>query len=296
MSRLEIRHRTTYGYAHPVDLGVHRLMLRPRESRDVRLHAHRITFTPEATLSWALDIRGNAIASASFAAPSDTLTVDSLATVELCADRWPIFPIDVDAVSYPFRYTDDQWIDLGALAMPTHDDPDGRIATWARGFVAATPTDTLSLLQDVSHGVTAAALYRIRDDEGTQTPSDTLDLASGSCRDMAVLFVDAVRRLGFGARIVSGYIHDPDQHLLGSTGSGSTHAWAEVFLPGAGWITFDPTNRSMGGFNLIPVAVGRRIDQVAPVSGTFAGPREAFRQLTVEVVVTTMPDSQPRLG
>ena len=118
-------------------------------------------------------------------------------------------------------------------------------------------------------GVSGYVSYQSREDEGTQSPIQTLDRGWGSCRDFAVLFVEAARSLGFGARIVSGYLYQPDQNIVGSAGAGSTHAWAEVFVPGAGWITFDPTNRSVGGFNLIPVAVARDIRQAMPVAGSF---------------------------
>jgi transglutaminase-like putative cysteine protease len=109
--------------------------------------------------------------------------------------------------------------------------------------------------------------------------------AGGSCRDFAALFVDAVRSLGFGARIVSGYLYDADASLVGSSGSGSTHAWAEVYVPGAGWITFDPTNRSIGDANLVPVAVARHILQTVPVAGSYVGARDCFDQLEVRVAV-----------
>ena len=135
----------------------------------------------------------------------------------------------------------------------------GRVSAWAAGFVRGNPTDTLALLKDLNAGISANASYEAREDEGTQTPARTLDLGRGSCRDFAVLFVEAARALGFGARLVSGYIFRP--RCRGRTGT--THAWAEVFLPGAGWITFDPTNRQLGGFNLIPVAVARDLSQAA---------------------------------
>ena len=115
----------------------------------------------------------------------------------------------------------------------------------------------------------------------------TLDRGWGACRDLAILFVEAARCLGFGARIVSGYLHNQNAGAVGSTGAGSTHAWAEVYVPGAGWITFDPTNRSVGNFNLIPVAVGRDIGQVIPVAGSFSGTSDALLEMSVEVEVTS---------
>ena len=153
-------------------------------------------------------------------------------------------------------------------------------------FVRGTQTDTLSLLKDLSGGVSEAVRYQSREDEGTQTPVETLNRGWGSCRDSAVLFTEAARMLGFEARIVSGYLYNPKQQSIGSSDAGSTHAWAEVFVPGAGWITFDPTNRSIGGFNLIPVAVARNIRQTIPVSGSFIGSTGAFAGMSVEVRVT----------
>jgi transglutaminase-like putative cysteine protease len=99
-----------------------------------------------------------------------------------------------------------------------------------------------------------------------------------------------VRSLGFGARIVSGYLHDPGRSALGSAGTGSTHAWAEVYVPGAGWIAFDPTNRSLGGRNLIPVAVVRDIRRAVPVAGAYHGTTGDFLGMTVEVTVASPPD------
>jgi transglutaminase-like putative cysteine protease len=283
MVELCIHHRTAYRYRRPVGLGPHRLMLRPRESRDVRLVSSRLTVTPDATVSWAHDVAGNTVATATFVAPAEELVIDSIARVELFATAYPVFDIAASANAFPFRYSDDEWIDLGALThrqYPGEDD----LRAWAQGFVAGCPTNTLSLLKDINAGV-GGILYQAREDEGTQSPSQTLSLRLGSCRDLATLFVEAVRSLGIGARLVSGYLYDPTRTLLGSADAGSTHAWAEVYLPGAGWITFDPTNRSVGGANLIPVAVARDLRQAMPVSGSFIGPADALLEMSVVVSV-----------
>ncbi len=283
---LTIHHRTSYRYRIPVALGPHRLMLRPRESRDLQVIASEITIEPAATLSWAHDVSGNAIATAGFHGLTDRLVIDSVATLDLSAAAWPVFDIAASALFYPFRYADDDWTDLGALTVPQYPDPAGGLAAWARSFILGPPTDTLSLLRDLSAGVAAAVGYESRDDEGTQPPLATLARARGSCRDFAVLFIEAARVLGFGARVVSGYLCDQGAAGAALVGAGSTHAWAEVYVPGAGWITFDPTNRSMGGFNLIPVAVTRTIAQAAPVTGSFAGPADALEAMTVAVQFT----------
>jgi transglutaminase-like putative cysteine protease len=283
---LSIQHRTVYRYNHPVNLRPHRLMLRPRESRELRLCSMELMIEPLATVTWAQDVAGNGVAIAMIPAMADKLVIESRAEVELHAASWPIFDVAASATFYPFRYDADEWIDLGALAIPQHPDPAGRLRNWSREFVRSTPTDTLALLKDINAGVLAWVSYQSRDEEGTQSPLHTLDRGWGSCRDLAVLFIETVRALGFGARIVSGYLHNPVQPATGSAGPGTMHAWAEVFVPGAGWITFDPTNRSVGGANLIPVAVGRDIRQVMPVSGEFLGTNDAFGAMSVEVLVS----------
>ena len=262
-------------------------MLRPRESRDLRLISSNVTATPAAAVTWAHDVFGNAVATASFQTITDTLVIDSFAELQLNAAAWPVFGVAASAIFYPFRYSDDEWTDLGALTVQQYPDPRGRMRDWVRAFVGGNPTDTLALLKDLSAGVSGWISYQIREDEGSQSPIQTLDRGWGSCRDFAVLFVEAARSLGFGARIVSGYLYNPDQKLAGSRDAGSTHAWAEVYVPGAGWITFDPTNRSVGGFNLIPVAVARDIRQAMPVTGSFVGMTDAFLGMSVEVYVTS---------
>ncbi|MBS0123341.1 transglutaminase family protein [Thetidibacter halocola] len=283
MACLDIVHTTTYRYRNKVPLGPHRLMLRPRETRELRLLAHTLSISPMATVTWSHDVAGNSVATAVFDGPTDHLVIESRATVELTAPDWPVFAIAASAAQYPFVYAADEWMDLGALTVPQYSDPDGRLARWVEGFVMARPTDTLTLLKDVSNGVFTQISYQSRDTEGTQSPIETLDRRWGSCRDFAVLLAEAARTLGLGSRIVSGYLSDPEESLLGSAGSGSTHAWVEIFVPGAGWIAFDPTNRSVGSRNLIPLAVARNIAQVTPVAGTFLGTNVDL--LSMEVLV-----------
>ena len=298
MPALWIRHRTAYRYREPVLLGPHRLMLRPRESRELRIVSSELDIAPAATVRWAHDVFGNMVATATFGAMTTDLVIDCITEIDLEASAWPVFDIAASALSYPFRYDDDEWTDLGALAARQYADPSGRLDAWARRFVMGGGTDTLALLRDLSAGVSDAVLYQSRDDEGTQAPLATLDRGYGSCRDFAVLFAEAARCLGFGARIVSGYLHNPDEALVGSYGAGSTHAWSEIFVPGAGWIPFDPTNRGLGGANLVPVAVARDISQTMPVSGRFVGWGADYLGMEVEVVVaerigSTKPWSQP---
>lgn len=288
MAALNIWHRTTYRYRRPVALGIHRLQLRPRESRDIRVVSHNVTITPRAVVTWANDVFGNTVANVFFPAPAATLLIESSAVLEHNSEPWPLFDIASSATSYPFDYSDDERLDLGALLVPQDTDPERRLLGWAKGFIRSTPTDTLSLLKDMNAAISAWVSYESRDDEGTQPPIATLDRGWGSCRDIALLLIEAVRNLGLGARIVSGYLanwNDTPGPMIGSTDTGSTHAWAEIYLPGAGWVTFDPTNRTVGEFSLVPVAVARDIKQAVPVSGSFAGNPDDFLGMTVEVAV-----------
>ena len=287
MIPLTIHHRTAYRYRRPVDLWSHRLMLSPRESRDLQVMSCVVTVSPTAQVTWAHDVFGNSVATAVFQRPSDSLVIDSVVNLRLEATAWPIFNIAASALVYPFRYPDDEWTDLGSLTRQQYPDPARRLATWAGAFVRGDRTDTLALLKDLSAGVSTAVRYQSREDEGAQSPIETLERGWGSCRDFAVLFVEAARYLGFGARLVSGYLFNPDHMLQGSTDAGSTHAWGEVFVSGAGWISFDPTNRSIGGANLIPVAVARDIRQATPVSGAYGGSSDALETMSVEVLVTS---------
>ena len=272
------------------------MMLRPRESRDLRLISSHVAVAPAAVVTWGQDVFGNAVAMAAFQSMADTLSIDSVAELELEASAWPVFDIAAEAICFPFRYTDDEWTDLGALAIPQYADPEGELRIWTRAFVGGNPTDTLSLLKDLNAGVSAWINYQSRDDEGVQSPIETLRRGWGSCRDFALLFVEAARTLGFGARIVSGYLFNPDQKVLGSTDEGATHAWAEVYVPGAGWITFDPTNRGVGGSNLVPVAVARNIWQAMPVRGSYSGAPEAFLGMSVQVLVTSQKSAAQEGG
>lgn len=286
MLALQIRHTTTYSYWQPLKFGPHRLMLRPRESRNLRLLDHKLEIQPAANVTWTHDVFGNSVAVAQPRQDADTLSIDSFLKLTLDEDQWPVFDIAASAAYFPFLLSDDEMTDLGALRLQGYLDSSGRLRDWARSFVASGNTGTLALLKDIAAGVATQIHYEVRDDEGVQTPVQTLDRKTGSCRDFAVLFIDAVRSLGFGARIVSGYLYDSDNMAIGSADAGSTHAWAEVYVPGAGWITFDPTNRSVGGFNQIPIAAARDIRQTMPVTGSFVGDANAFKGMNIEVQVT----------
>jgi transglutaminase-like putative cysteine protease len=262
------------------------MILRPRDSPDMVVLSTSLFCSPPAKLDWAQDVFGNLIATGTFTEPTSELIITSELAVQQSAVAWPVFPISPEAHEYPFDYSSDDLAALAALAIPEHPDPEGRMETWTRAFVRGARTDTLSLLKDLNVGILGPVAYRVRDEEGTQTPLETLALASGSCRDIAALFIEAVRHLGLGARAVSGYLFDPE---ASAEDPGSTHAWSEVYLPGAGWVAFDPTHRRLGGASLIPIATARSNRQIMPVTGGYFGMPGDF--VGMDVVVRVTPTS-----
>jgi transglutaminase-like putative cysteine protease len=292
---LNVRHTTVYRYSRPVRLGDHRLMLRPRDSHDLRLLQTSLKFSPAASVRWIHDVFGNSVAIASFAEPAAELRIESNLQLETFVVERPAFAITPDAVSYPFIYSADDRIDLGRLTERQHPDPGDRLGAWARGFVRGNPTDTSALLADLNSGVAKWISYQSREAEGTQTPIETLNRGVGTCRDFAVLLIEAARSLGFGARVVTGYLYNPatDGRAGAAIGAGSTHAWADIYVPGSGWIAYDPTNGTINGGDLIRVAVTRDISQAVPISGSFVGTPDTYLGMTVDVAVAA--ESRGRL-
>jgi transglutaminase-like putative cysteine protease len=282
---LSVRHTTIYRYRRPVALGIHRLMLRPRDSHDLRIIRTSLSLSPPAVLRWSHDVFGNSVTTASFAEPADELRIESHLELETYVVERPAFQVAAEAASYPFIYSADDRIDLGRMLERHYPDPGNRLGDWARGFIRSNPTDTLALLADVNSGIAAWISYQGRESEGTQTPVETLNRGWGSCRDFAILLIEAARSLGFGARVVTGYLYSSAADLGAATGAGATHAWADIYLPGAGWIAHDPTNGTIGGTDLIRVAVTRDISQAAPVAGSFVGTPGDYLGMTVNVAV-----------
>jgi transglutaminase-like putative cysteine protease len=287
MKLLTVRHATTYRYARPVKFGRHRLMLRPRDSHDLRLAGAELTLSPPGTVRWMHDVFGNSVALVDFEESAPELTIVSTLSIERYALPQPEFPIDPEAELYPFIYSSDDRADLGRLLNRHYPDPRGAVDEWAKQFAPMRPSGTINVLANMNQAIHTDFAYLTRGEEGTQPPIDTIESKQGSCRDFALLFIEAVRSLGFGARFVSGYLYDPAlDGGAAAQGAGATHAWAEVYLPGAGWIEYDPTNGVVAGENLIRVAVTRDAAQAVPIAGTFEGDASDYRGMQVEVTVS----------
>ncbi len=286
MSLLTVRHVTVYRYSRQVALGEHRMMFRPRESHDLRLLKTRLNITPApASLRWLHDVFDNSVAVATFDGSTSELRFDSTVTLEHVETTRLEYPLEEYSQNYPFQYSDDELPNLGpALA---HHYPSDDVRRWVGRFLDPSGiTGTMSLLRSITLGMKEDFVYTRRSEKGIQSPSETLESRGGSCRDFAVLMMEAVRSLGLAARFVSGYIFVPGREAGGTVGGGATHAWMQTYLPGTGWIDFDPTNSIVGNRNLIRVAVAWDPKQVLPLWGTFVGPASSFLGMDVTVTVT----------
>jgi len=293
MARITIVHTTTYRYRNPVGLTRHRMMLRPDDSHDLRLHEATLAIDPSpASIRWAHDVFNNSICLVEWPSSLRTEHLTIVSTLDLThypgGPALPDYTLDPLAEVLPFSYPEQEIPDLANLAKPQQPDPRGFVAAWARRFVPEPgKTPTLKMLAAMTHAIKAEIRYRERHEEGTQTAAETLTLGSGTCRDFAVLMMEALRSLGLAARFVTGYLYDD---TLGETrGGGSTHAWCSVYLPGAGWVEYDPTNGLLAGANLVRVGVTRTAAQASPISGGYIGEPNDTLGLEVCVAVGAVP-------
>ncbi|MDR3699919.1 MAG: transglutaminase family protein [Candidatus Sulfopaludibacter sp.] len=284
MSFLTVQHSTVYRYREPVGLGEHRMMFRPRASHDLRLIRTSLLISPQpAQLRWLHDPFDNSVAVATFEGTTKELRFESTVTLEHFENSGPEYPLEDYARTYPFRYADEDFPSLSNALAKGY--PGDSVDRWALQFLDPAETSTtMNILRAMTSGIRRDFTYSRRIEKGVQSPEETLRTRTGSCRDFAVLMIEATRSLGVAARIVSGYIFIPNNS--GLAGGGSTHAWVQAYLPGAGWVDFDPTNSIIGNRNLIRVAVAWSPGQVLPLWGTYDGPAEAFEGMDVNVSVT----------
>ncbi|MFO1070702.1 MAG: transglutaminase family protein [Geminicoccaceae bacterium] len=291
MRPYRITHTTHYRYNRPVELGPQRLMLRPRDSHTIRLSSTALSVNPQpAETRWLLDVYGNSVAVLSFAGQAEELRIESRIELEHYGLDDPDLVTAPFAQSWPFNYLPDELPDLAPYRMRQWSDPAGVLDRWVRQlFHGADEVGTEQLLRTLSSTIKETLPYRARFEEGTQGPLQTL-AEGGTCRDFAALMMEALRSLGIAARFVSGYLYSPALDPEGgsgnaTTGAGATHAWVDVYLPGAGWVEFDPTNNLFGSSDLIRVCVARSPEQASPVSGSYVGAADAALPMEVSVVV-----------
>jgi transglutaminase-like putative cysteine protease len=282
MPVLTVRHTTTYHYRRPVAFGEHRMMLRPRDDDDQTVLESELKITPEPSqLSWTQDIFGNHIAIARFADRASELRFESTIRLRHAPADFRAATIADFARTYPFAFAAEVRSDFARFLAPLCRHP--KLDRWAATFLReGGSADTRELLVGLTQTIKQTFRHLARHEKGTQDPIRTLKLGSGSCRDLAVLMIAALRSLGIAARFVSGYLNladDDDDALTG----GNTHAWVQAYVPGPGWVDFDPSRGTVGNQNLVRVAVVREPREAIPLQGTWIG--TAWDHLAMKVAV-----------
>ncbi len=286
MKRIRIQHRTTYTYPEPVSLLPHKLMIRPRSGYDIKLESTALAITPAHTIKWQRDIYGNSVATVTFSEPTTLLDITS--DVELTNfETEPLdFLVDEKAVMFPFYFEPSERVDLIPFQTLSFPDSSPMVRDWLQTFWQPGQTiETYVLLDRINKEIVQNFTYVMREEPGVQRPAETLTTRQGSCRDFATLFIEACRYFGLPARFVSGYLHCPET----VQGHGSTHAWAEVYLPGAGWKGFDNTSGIVVGQDHIAVAVTRHPEDAPPIAGSFTGTLSSPPLMNLSVIVSTVP-------
>jgi transglutaminase-like putative cysteine protease len=280
MQRYKILHRTYYNFSAAVRLEPHVLRLRPRENHELRIESSALDIAPSATLRWYRDVEDNSVAVATFDSPASQLLIESDVIIQQYNQEPLDFLVADYATDYPFVYSPEDWVVLSPYMNAAAHAASDPLSGWlARLWQPGERIQTYALLRRLALYIQTAVAYQLREEPGVQSIAETLARGTGSCRDSAYLFMEAARRLGLAARFVSGYLHAPPS----TVNFGATHAWAEVFLPGAGWKGFDATIGEVAGPNHIAVAVARSPQSVPPVAGAFVGPPGASMDVGVWV-------------
>ena len=296
MTLLSVRHETIYRYERPVQFGEHRILVRPRDSMEQTLESFGLAIRPKpSALRWIHDVFGNGIAIAGFEEAAEELRIVATMVLDHTPELTPAFEIDPRAKNYPFDYGDVDLVDLTPTLRRQFPD-ETEVDIWARRFLDPRgSTNTGHLLATMTMGIKESFKYLRRPDPGTQRPSKTLASRAGTCRDFALLMIEAARSLGLAARFVTGYLYSPARDG-NHRGGGATHAWCQIYLPGAGWVEFDPTNGIIGTRDLIRVGVAREPRQAIPIAGTFVGSKDDYLGMSVEVIVERVTSPQDGMG
>jgi len=280
MKLIRIIHSTEYYYRVPVTFGPHRAMLRPREGHDLHIVASRLEIEPHGSVRWLRDIYGNSIAVITFDEPAKKLRVYSEVDVDLFEDAAVDCLVDPAAQHYPFQYAAQEQVEIVTYRLPSYPHDGPAVQAWLLDlYKPGQLVNTLDLLGQLNTRIFDSFQYNAREEHGVQLPCQTLAWQSGTCRDYAVFMMEAARHWGFASRFVTGYIQMAEgQH-------GATHAWTEIYLPGAGWRGYDPTNNKLAGPEHVSVGVAREQDKALPLAGSWAGPGDAFERMDVSVQV-----------
>jgi transglutaminase-like putative cysteine protease len=267
MSRLKIRHETVYSYSSPVSFKPWRLLMRPLDSHAIRIVDATLEFSPLGQTRWSYDAYGNCVCYFEPEGSADTLSVVNNLIIDRYPAPLPAPKIDNPRTMMPMVYQSSDRAVLEPFIAPTTDDHDQSYLDWMRSLAGPADEPALEYLRRMNNAIHDQFAYGARNEPGVQAPTETIGLNAGTCRDFAWLMIESVRRLGFAARFVTGYLYSPNLAMSGVRGAGATHAWCEVFLPDIGWIEFDPTNGLVESPDLIRVGATRTPAEASPMSG-----------------------------
>jgi transglutaminase-like putative cysteine protease len=283
MKRIRITHNTEYYYNTAVTFGPHRALVRPREGHDAHIESSLLRTEPEAEVHWLRDIEGNSVAVLNFVDSASKLALFSEVNVDIYEDMPIKYVVEHDARSYPFQYAAEEQIELIPYRLPSYPYDGPGLKKWLSELYRPGDTiDTFELLDKLNTRIFESFKYVRREEAGVQLPCQTIAWGAGSCRDFAVFMMEAARHWGFGARFVTGYIQ------MGEGQHGATHAWTEIYIPGAGWRGFDPTNNKLADSEHVSVGVAREHEKACPLSGAWEGPAGAFDRMEVSVQVAAI--------
>lgn len=268
MKRYKISHTTEYKYNQPVQLHTHSVRVRPKESHELRIESSMLKITPEPSLRWCRDVEDNCVALLDFTGESKSLVIQSVVVVQQYNSEPLDFLVEPYALYVPFAYSTEEMHILREYLETPSLDKGIAFKQWAAPRLnTSVQMETYAFLTQLCEAIKEEFSYTVREEEGVQSPDVTVLKGSGSCRDFAYLFIACARFWGVASRFVSGYLHSPS----GSGIPGATHAWAECYIPGAGWKGFDPTTGFIVGDDHFPVAVSHDPSRVPPVAGKFFG-------------------------
>jgi len=280
---LQIDHINTYRYVRPVELTAHRLMLRPAESHGLQIRSEKLEIHPAHTLSWEHDVFYNSVAQVNFSQKTEELRIASQYTVQQFNINPFNFVLEIYTNELPFDYQGDDVQDLAPYLTPQYPEDQAVIHDWLRPFLDAKGRGkTLEFLLALNEFIAANFGYGRREEAGIQRPAQTLEQRSGCCRDFALLFMEAARHMGLAARYVSGYLCSVENEEP-EVAANATHAWTEIYLPGGGWIGFDPTCGILAAGLHVRVAATRNPQQATPIRGSYLGEASLFQDMNVSI-------------
>jgi len=291
--QIQIDHRTTYEYEHPVQLKDHLIYLYPRAEYYFRILKDRLSVQPEGSIRWGRDPFENTFAVISFPEETSRLSIEVSYAISAMEQNPFNFLLAPEAAAYPFNYRSEDKGVLKAFQESRPREGADQVLPWLYSVFPRMPEQTMDILLGLNQAVEENFSYLLRYEEGIQAPNRTLERGTGSCRDFAWLFIQACRQMGFAARFVSGYlaVEGPSADP-GEVTAGELHAWAEVYLPGAGWKGFDPTHGILTTHTFISTAVGPEPELVSPIQGAFAAKPGMRNEMRVQLNARYQPEPE----